>query len=145
MTKRTIMSEKRCCGSSPKLGQEGKNGTIGQQQFLPTGVWYVIKDCPIDFMLKIPFKFLCHLTFLDLNRNTDPLTVVNPDRHQWRKTTNFKNSRCGHQKASSLNFFCLKKLSIFLKLLAVFLGLPDPDPDPLVRDMYPDPSIIMQK
>jgi hypothetical protein len=29
----------------------------------------------------------------------------------------------------------------------MFLGLLDPDPDPLVRGMYPDPdpSIIMQK
>ncbi len=27
----------------------------------------------------------------------------------------------------------------------VFLGLQDPDPDPLVRGMDPDPSIIMQK
>jgi hypothetical protein len=26
----------------------------------------------------------------------------------------------------------------------LFLGLPDPDPDPLVRGMDPDPSIIMQ-
>ncbi len=27
----------------------------------------------------------------------------------------------------------------------VYFGLPDPDPDPLVRCMDPDPSIIMQK
>jgi hypothetical protein len=27
----------------------------------------------------------------------------------------------------------------------MFLGLLDPDPDPLVRGMDPDPSIVMQK
>jgi hypothetical protein len=27
----------------------------------------------------------------------------------------------------------------------MFLGLPDPNPDPFVRGMDPDPSIIMQK
>ncbi len=67
-------------------------------------------------------KILVHLTSLDPNRNTDAMPVLNPDRHQWRKTTNFRNSRCGHHEAISLNFFCLKKLLFFLKLLESMLN-----------------------
>jgi hypothetical protein len=36
-------------------------------------------------------------------------------------------------------------LRIRIHLIHMFLGLWDPDPDPLVRGMDPDPSIIMQK
>jgi hypothetical protein len=34
---------------------------------------------------------------------------------------------------------------IRIRQIQVFLSLPDPDPDLLVRGMDPDPSIIMQK
>jgi hypothetical protein len=36
-------------------------------------------------------------------------------------------------------------LRIRIRRIRTFLGLLDPDPDPLVRGMDPDPSIIMQK
>jgi hypothetical protein len=36
-------------------------------------------------------------------------------------------------------------LRIRIHQIHLFLGLLDPDPDPLVRDMDPDPSIIKQK
>jgi hypothetical protein len=36
-------------------------------------------------------------------------------------------------------------IRIRIHRIHVFFGLPDPDPDPLVRGMDPDPSIIMQK
>jgi hypothetical protein len=32
-----------------------------------------------------------------------------------------------------------------LRIHMMFLGLPDPHPDPLVKDIEPDPSIIKQK
>jgi hypothetical protein len=34
---------------------------------------------------------------------------------------------------------------IRIRRIRMFLGLLDPDPDPLVRDMDPDPSITKQK
>jgi hypothetical protein len=53
------------------------------------------------------------------------------------------------------HFFCmrLKVLWIRIRRIHMFLGLPDPNPDPLVRDTDPnptldpdtDPSIIKQK
>jgi hypothetical protein len=47
----------------------------------------------------------------------------------------------------SSNPVCIAVLGIRINRIHMFLGLPDPDPDPLVRgmDSYPDPSIIMQK
>ncbi len=36
-------------------------------------------------------------------------------------------------------------LRIRIHLIHMFLGLMDPDPDPLVRGMDQDPSIIKQK
>ncbi len=36
----------------------------------------------------------------------------------------------------------LPVLRIRIHRIHMFLGLLDPDPDPLVRGMYPDPSII---
>jgi hypothetical protein len=37
------------------------------------------------------------------------------------------------------------RIRIRIHQIHLFLGLLDPDPDPLVRDMDPDPSIIKQK
>ncbi len=34
---------------------------------------------------------------------------------------------------------------LLIRILRMFMGLLDPDPDPLVRGMDPDPSIIKQK
>jgi hypothetical protein len=36
-------------------------------------------------------------------------------------------------------------LRIRIHWIHMFLGLLEPDPDPLVRGMDPDPSIVMQK
>jgi hypothetical protein len=37
------------------------------------------------------------------------------------------------------------RIRIRIRRIPMFLGLLDPDPDPLVRGMDPDPSIIKQK
>ncbi len=37
------------------------------------------------------------------------------------------------------------RIRIRIHRILLFLGFPDPDPNPLVRGIYPDPSIIMQK
>ncbi len=37
------------------------------------------------------------------------------------------------------------RIRIWIHQILMFLGLLDPDPDPLVRAMDPDPSIIKQK
>jgi hypothetical protein len=39
----------------------------------------------------------------------------------------------------------LAVLRIWFRRIHMFLGLPDPHPDPLVRDTYPDPSVIKEK
>jgi hypothetical protein len=41
--------------------------------------------------------------------------------------------------------YLVQLLRIRIHRIHVFLGLQDPDPDPLVRGMDPDPSVIMQK
>ncbi len=40
---------------------------------------------------------------------------------------------------------CISVLRIRIRRIHIFLGLPDPHPDLLVRDTDPDPSIIKQK
>ena len=42
-------------------------------------------------------------------------------------------------------FIAVLRIRIRIHRIHMFLGLLDPDPDPLVRGMDPDPSIIMQK
>jgi hypothetical protein len=44
-------------------------------------------------------------------------------------------------------FNAVLRIRIWIRILQIhmFLGLLDPDPDPLVRGMDPDPSIIKQK
>jgi hypothetical protein len=37
------------------------------------------------------------------------------------------------------------RIRIRIQRIHMFLGLPDPNPDPLVRGMDPDPSVIKQK
>jgi hypothetical protein len=49
--------------------------------------------------------------------------------------------------SNALNHHCEAVLRIRIRRIRMFLGLLDPDPDPLVRGMDPDPdpSIIKQK
>jgi hypothetical protein len=60
----------------------------------------------------------------------------------------YRRGNCSHGVAffitkKALKFNCKPVLRIKIHRIHMFLGLPDPDP--LVRDMDPDPSIIMQK
>ncbi len=52
------------------------------------------------------------------------------------------------KKQSSLVFLMLQpvlRIRIRIRRIHMLLGLPDPHPDQLVKDMDPDPSIIKQK
>jgi hypothetical protein len=42
-------------------------------------------------------------------------------------------------------FFLVLRIRTWIGRICMFLGLLDPDPNPLVRGMDPDPSIIKQK
>jgi hypothetical protein len=49
------------------------------------------------------------------------------------------------QVISELHCKEMLRIRIRIHRIHMFLGLPDPNPDPLVRSMDPEPSIIMQK
>jgi hypothetical protein len=50
-----------------------------------------------------------------------------------------------HAKDPECAFLLVLRIRIRVSRIRMFLGLLDPDPDPLVRGMDPDPSNIKQK
>jgi hypothetical protein len=49
------------------------------------------------------------------------------------------------KEEESLRYLAVLRIRIQIHRIHMFLGLLDPDPDPLVRGMEPDPSILKQK
>jgi hypothetical protein len=50
----------------------------------------------------------------------------------------------GFNKLKSVSLLVIEKLLLFSSVFRMFLGILDPDPDPLVRGTDPDPFIIKQ-
>jgi nucleoside-diphosphate-sugar epimerase len=79
-----------------------------------------------------------------MNSNyTLPVNIGNPDEHTISTFAHL--IRFAFHTVSHLKPVLLIRIRIRIHRIHMFLGLLDPDPDPLARGMNPDPSIIKGK